>query len=56
VFGSMLAGTIVDSTGTYTLAYTAAAILCLAAAALTLVTKPPAPRAIIEQVRQEHAA
>ncbi|TLM98460.1 MAG: OFA family MFS transporter, partial [Actinobacteria bacterium] len=45
VFGSMTAGSIVDSTGTYALAYGAAAVLCLFAAALTFATKPPAPRA-----------
>ncbi len=44
VFGSLTAGSIVDSTGTYAVAYGAAAVLCIVAAALTLVTKPPAPR------------
>jgi OFA family oxalate/formate antiporter-like MFS transporter len=44
VFGSMTAGSIVDSTGTYSIAYAAAAILCLAAAGLTFGTRPPAPR------------
>lgn len=43
VFGSMTAGTIVDSTGTYGIAYGVAAGLCLLAAGLTFVTKPPAP-------------
>ncbi|MHB8706332.1 MAG: L-lactate MFS transporter [Coriobacteriia bacterium] len=43
VFGSMTAGTIVDSTGTYAIAYGVAAGLCLLAAGLTFVTKPPAP-------------
>lgn len=45
VFGSMTAGSIVDGTGTYALAYAAAAVLCLFAAGLTFATKPPAPRA-----------
>jgi len=44
VFGSMTAGTIVDSTGSYGFAYAIAAILCIAAAGLTFATKPPAPR------------
>jgi OFA family oxalate/formate antiporter-like MFS transporter len=44
VFGSLTAGSIVDSTGSYGVAYTIAAGLCLAAAALTFGTKPPAPR------------
>lgn len=43
VFGSMTAGSIVDSTGTYAMAYAVAAGLCLFAAGLTFVTKPPAP-------------
>jgi len=42
VFGSMAAGSIVDSTGSYALAYAVAAGLCLFAAALTFATKPPA--------------
>lgn len=45
VFGSMTAGTIVDSTGSYALAYAIAAGLCIAAALLSFATKPPAPRA-----------
>jgi OFA family oxalate/formate antiporter-like MFS transporter len=42
VFGSMTAGSIVDSTGSYAIAYGVAAGLCLLAAGLTFVTKPPA--------------
>lgn len=45
VFGSMAAGSIVDSTGTYALAYATASVLCLFAAGLTFATKPPLPRA-----------
>lgn len=45
VFGSMTAGTIVDSTGSYAVAYAIAAVLCVFAAAMTFATKPPAPRA-----------
>ncbi len=45
VFGSMTAGSIVDSTGTYGFAYAIAAALCVVAAGLTFATKPPAPRA-----------
>ncbi len=44
VFGSMTAGTIVDSTGSYGVAYAIAAVLCIVAATLTFVTKPPSPR------------
>ncbi|MDP2300015.1 MAG: MFS transporter, partial [Actinomycetota bacterium] len=47
VFGSMTAGSILDSTGSYALAYGVAATLCLAAAGLTLVTRPPTPGEII---------
>lgn len=47
VFGSMTAGTIVDSTQSYALAYAVAAGLCLIAAGLTFATKPPAPRTAI---------
>ncbi|MDZ4169273.1 MAG: OFA family MFS transporter [Coriobacteriia bacterium] len=46
VFGSMTAGTIVDSTGTYGVSYAIAAALCIVAAGLTMVTKPPSPRAM----------
>jgi OFA family oxalate/formate antiporter-like MFS transporter len=45
VFGSMTAGTIVDRTGTYGIAYAIAAALCVFAASLTFATNPPAPRA-----------
>jgi len=44
VFGSMAAGSIVDTTGAYSLAYAIAAGLCLLAAGLTFATKPPAPK------------
>jgi MFS transporter, OFA family, oxalate/formate antiporter len=44
VFGSMSAGTIVDSTGSYAVAYAVAAVLCMFAAGLSLITKPPAPK------------
>ncbi|MDO8879452.1 MAG: OFA family MFS transporter [Coriobacteriia bacterium] len=47
VFGSMTAGSILDSTGSYALAYGVAATLCLAAAGLTFVTKPPTPGEVI---------
>lgn len=44
VFGSMTAGTIVDSTGSYAIAYGVAALLCLFAAGLSLAIRPPSPR------------
>ena len=58
VFGSMTAGTIVDRTGTYGIAYAIAAVLCVVAASLTFATKPPAPRAQTYHLpkRKEHAA
>ena len=58
VFGSMTAGTIVDSTGTYGISYAIAAVLCVVAASLTFATKPPAPRAEPVHLprRREHAA
>lgn len=43
VFGSMTAGSIVDSTGGYGIAYAVAAGLCVIAATLTFATKPPKP-------------
>lgn len=43
VFGSMTAGSIVDSTGGYGIAYAVAAGLCIIAAGLTFATKPPKP-------------
>jgi len=58
VFGSMTAGSIVDSTGTYGVAYAIAAGLCVLAAGLTFATKPPAPRAqpvTLEQADQKAA-
>ena len=47
VFGSLTAGTIVDSTQSYAIAYAVAAGLCVIAAGLTLATKPPAPPAAV---------
>lgn len=44
VFGSMAAGTIVDSTGTYAAAYAIAAVLCLLASGITYFTRPPGQR------------
>lgn len=41
VFGSMAAGTIVDNTGSYAIAYAVAAGLCLLASGITFITKPP---------------
>ncbi len=41
VFGGMVAGKIVDITGSYNPAFTVAVVICLLAAALTFVTKPP---------------
>ena len=43
VFGSMTAGSIVDSTGSYGVAYAIAAGLCVLAATLTFATRPPKP-------------
>ncbi len=58
VFGSMTAGSIVDRTGTYGIAYAIAAVLCAVAASLTFATKPPAPRAKTIELpkRRERAA
>lgn len=41
VFGSMVAGKIVDMTGSYAMAFTVAAVLCALAAATTFITKAP---------------
>lgn len=57
VFGSMTAGTIVDSTGSYAIAYGVAAALCLLAAGLTFATKPPAAQvAVAEEAVELKAA
>ena len=61
VFGSMTAGSIVDSTGSYAVAYAIAAGLCVLAAGLTFATKAPDPDAQIVHVRRplgkdKHAA
>ncbi|MDO8964065.1 MAG: OFA family MFS transporter [Coriobacteriia bacterium] len=50
VFGSMTAGSIVDSAGSYGVAYAVAAVLCLVASALTFATKAPRPRSV-ESIR-----
>lgn len=55
VFGSMTAGSIVDSTGGYAAAYGVAAVLCLIAAALTFVTKAPNPRREVAVLHDESA-
>lgn len=47
VFGSMTAGSIVDSTGSYAIAYGVAAGLCVLAAALTFATRPPTPGEVV---------
>lgn len=52
VFGSMTAGTIVDSTGSYAVAYAIAAGLCIVAAGLTFATKAPDPDAQIVHVHK----
>lgn len=41
VFGGLVAGRIVDATGSYNTAFTVAAVLCIVAAALTFPTKAP---------------
>ena len=51
VFGSMTAGTIVDSTGSYAVAYGVAAVLCLLAAGTTFITKAPEPLAASVQFK-----
>lgn len=56
VFGSMTAGSIVDSNGSYALAYGVAAGLCVLAAGLTFATKPPAPLAIASEAEELMAA
>lgn len=48
VFGSMTAGLIVDATGSYATAYAVAAALCLLAAGLTFVTRPPTVETAVE--------
>ncbi len=52
VFGSMSAGSIVDTTGSYATAYAVAAVLCVLAAGLSLITKPPAPRTVTVLTRE----
>lgn len=52
VFGSMTAGSIVDTTGSYAVAYAIAAGLCVLAAGLTFATKAPDPDAQVVHVRR----
>lgn len=52
VFGSMTAGSIVDSTGSYGAAYAVAAALCVVAAGLTFATRPPRPAQVLGAARQ----
>lgn len=54
VFGSMVAGKIVDITGSYATAYTVAAVLCVAAAAVTFITKAPKNQKKIIISRHQH--
>lgn len=42
-FGSIIAGRIVDATGSYAQAFVVAAALCIAASVMTFMTKAPAP-------------
>ena len=56
VFGSMTAGSIVDSTGSYGIAYAVAAGLCILAAGLTFATKPPTPLAVASEAEELMAA
>ncbi|NTU71408.1 MAG: OFA family MFS transporter [Coriobacteriia bacterium] len=56
VFGSMTAGSIVDSTHSYAIAYAIAAGLCLVAAALTFATKPPSPGIVANMGAKEKRA
>lgn len=58
VFGSMGAGTIVDTTGSYAVAYAVAAALCMFAAGVSLVTRPPAPKmaTVVQHGRLRDAA
>lgn len=46
VFGSMTAGSILDTTGSYGIAYAVAAGLCVLSAGLTFATRPPTPRRV----------
>lgn len=53
VFGSMVAGKIVDATKSYDLAYIVAAVLCVAAAAITFITKAPKTASIEQPVKMK---
>lgn len=44
VFGSQVAAGIVDRTGSYAVAYTTSAVLCLLAVGLAVIVRPPRPR------------
>ncbi|MBN1193020.1 MAG: OFA family MFS transporter, partial [Coriobacteriia bacterium] len=56
VFGSMTAGSIVDSTGSYAIAYGVAAVLCVLAGGLTFATKPPTEVAAVGEQEELQAA
>lgn len=53
VFGSMVAGKIVDATKSYDQAFIVAAVLCVAAAVITFVTKAPKTGAVGQQVNMK---
>lgn len=53
VFGAMVAGKIFDATQSYDLAYVVAAVLCVAAAAVTFITKAPKTVAVGQPVKMK---
>jgi OFA family oxalate/formate antiporter-like MFS transporter len=53
LIGPLLAGRVIDATGTYGMAYTVAALLCLAAAGLSLITKTPKVTPALQSIKTD---
>lgn len=53
LMGPLLAGRVIDATGTFGTAYTVSAILCLAAAGLSLITKAPKITPALQSIKTD---
>ena len=53
LIGPLLAGQVIDATGTYGMAYTVSTLLCLAAAGLSLITKAPKLTPVLQSIKTD---